>query len=85
MNKVLEKTATESGVSVENLLNDQKNLDFVNYTNIIDAGDSNYLSNVMQYMDEENQRMAIKYLDSDNNVCEVSVKIIPENNVGLGH
>lgn len=85
MNKVLEKTATESGVSVENLLNDQKNLDFVNYTNIIDAGDPNYLSNVMQYMDEENQRMAIKYLDSDNNVCEVSVKIIPENNVGLGH
>lgn len=78
MNKVLKTTAENTGLSVDELLSDQTNIDFTNYTNIINAGDDEYLRHTIRYIKDTGSEMTIKYLDENNNVQESSVIIMPE-------
>lgn len=77
MNNVLNVTADAHNTSVEELLSDQNNVEFSEYTNIIDAGDSNYLAHVIRYNDEEDVPFVVQMLDEDGNVYENSVTILP--------
>lgn len=73
MDTVLNKTAEETGISKEELLADQSNTSFTDYTNIISVGDSNYLSNVVRFnMDDE---FYINELTPDGEIETHTVKI----------
>lgn len=50
MNTVLKTTSENTGLSVDELLSDQTNTEFTNYTYIVNCGDSNYVSNVVRYL-----------------------------------
>lgn len=82
MMKVLKETASQTGVSVDRILEDQENIDFVNYTHIIDAGDPNYLSNVMQYTNSLEEGFVIKEIDANGNIIENQVRIMPVSKMG---
>lgn len=73
MDTVLNKTAEETGVSKEELLADQSNTSFTDYTDIISVGDSNYLSNVVRFnMDDE---FFINEMTPDGEIETHTVKI----------
>lgn len=82
MMKVLNETASQTGVSVDAILEDQENIDFVNYTHIIDAGDPNYLSNVMQYTNSLEEGFILKEIDENGNIIENQVRIMPVSTMG---
>lgn len=82
MMKVLNETASQTGVSVDAILEDQENIDFVNYTHIIDAGDPNYLSNVMQYTNSLEEEFILKEIDENGNIIENQVRIMPVSTMG---
>ena len=50
MKSVLKTTSENTGLSVDELLSDQTNTEFTNYTYIVNCGDSNYVSNVVRYL-----------------------------------
>jgi len=82
MMKVLNETANQTGVSVETILENQENIDFVNYTHIINAGDPNYLSNVMQYTNSLEEGFVLKEIDENGNIIENQVRIMPTSTMG---
>lgn len=77
MMKVLNETSLQTGVSIEDILKDQENLDFVNYTHIINVGDPNYLAHVMQYTNNLNEGFTLLEIDENGNIIENSIKILP--------
>ncbi len=77
MRKVLEKTSSETKESIDEILSSQKNLDFTNYTNIIKAGDKDYLKHVLRYLSDYDDGIKIKYVDDSGNICENNVTILP--------
>lgn len=50
MKVVLRATSENTGQSVDELLSDQTNTEFTNYTYIVKCGDPNYVSNVFRYL-----------------------------------
>ncbi len=58
----------------------KKNLDFTNYTNIIKAGDKDYLKHVLRYLSDYDDGIKIKYVDDNGNICENNVTILPSKN-----
>ena len=50
MKSVLKTPSENTGLSVDELLSDQTNTEFTNYTYIVNCGDSNYVSNVVRYL-----------------------------------
>lgn len=79
MNKVLNQTSNVTGLSVDEILDDQSNLDFMDYTGIINVGDSEYLNHVMSFVQNPEDGFYIKYRDRDGNIIENNVAILPEN------
>ena len=77
MNNVLEVTANANNTTVEDLLSDQNNIAFSEYTNIINAGDSEYLAHVIRYNENEDEPFVVQMLDENGNVYENSVTILP--------
>lgn len=76
MNTVLKTTSENTGLSVDELLSDQTNTEFTNYTYIVNCGDSNYVSNVVRYLtDGEITIQTInEYGEVENLVIEVAQK-----------
>lgn len=79
MSKVLEATASAQDTTITDLLSDQSNLDFTEYTDIIDVGDPNYLQNVVRYMENPEEGFSIKYVDEFGEIQEERIAILPEN------
>lgn len=77
MIKVLNATASASNTSVEELLSDQNNIEFSEYTNLIDAGDSEYLAHVIRFNENEDEPFVVQMLDENGNVYENSVTVLP--------
>lgn len=73
MKKVLNQTANQYGCTVEDLLIDQTNTDFIEFTNMIKEGDAEYLSHVIRYVDDDNSELSIRYLDENMDIQEVSI------------
>lgn len=77
MNQVLSATANANNTTVDQLLSDQNNIEFSEFTNIIDAGDSEYLAHVIRYNENEDEPFVVQMLDESGNVYENSVTILP--------
>ncbi len=78
MKKVLNYTAELTGISKEDILSDQNNLDFMNYTDIIKVGDPDYLKHVMRYVENLEDGLNIRYINDSGEIDELHVTILPE-------
>lgn len=71
---VFARTSEETGIPVDELFNDQTNVEFMNYTNILDWGDPNYLNNVSRYIDNSND-ITLKTIDNEGNINNITIAI----------
>lgn len=70
MDKIFARIQEETGQSKEEILSDQTNLIFYEYTSILGQGDPNYLSNVFQFIDEYGDTITFKHLQNGEVVEE---------------
>lgn len=79
MKKVLEKTEKETGCPVDEILRDQQNLSFMKYTNVVQAGDPEYLNHIVRYVENIEDGISIKnvndYGEIDQNVVYIASTI----------
>lgn len=73
MAQVLDYTASKTGVSVNDILADQTNLSFMNYTRIINVGDPDYLIHVLAHTTGD-EVLTFQTEEEDND----SVQILPK-------
>lgn len=76
METVLAETARNTGQDVKDILSDQTNTTFVEYTHIPGVGDKDYLSHVFQYLDEVGSTITFKHLDGEGNIITEEVTLI---------
>lgn len=81
MTKILNQTALSTGVSVSDILKDQTNLDFMDYTAMVQCGDPEYLNHVLRYMDSVEDGIDIKYIDEEGEIKEEMVRILPSSSL----
>lgn len=84
MNRLLEYTAQMTGVSVEDIISNQENLDFMNYTEIVmkdkeNKGDFKYLQNVLQFVENPEEDIWFKVINSYGEIEELHVAILPSH------
>ena len=49
MNKILDETSAKTGLTKTNIINNDNCLEWLNYTNVVNAGDPNYVNNVLSW------------------------------------
>ena len=64
--KVLKETSNHTGLTIDELINDPSNTEFLKYRDIIDIGDPLYFEHVTQYI--INQEDGITAFDHENNL-----------------
>mgnify|MGYP001076701946 CR=1 FL=1 len=80
MQQVLDYTAKMTGTSKQEILADQTNLDFMNYTNIVkNQGDSNYLMHVLRYVENIEDGIDIQYINREGEIDNLHVTILPNS------
>ena len=77
MNSVLRHTSADLNISKDELLADQDNLAFTNYTKYASGGDKHYINNVSRYLNDTDY---IYYLDidEDGNITEYKHDLVKE-------
>lgn len=83
METVLAETARNTGQDVRDILSDQTNTTFVDYTHIPGVGDKDYLSHVFQFLDEEGSVITFKHLDGEGNIITEEITLFSQANKGL--
>lgn len=73
MDKVMNETSRNVGVSVDDLLSDQTSTEFTNYTFIVDCGDPNYVTNVFRYLTDG--EITIQILNEDGSVGSLVIGV----------
>lgn len=80
MEKVFQKTFEETGQSKEEILMNQSNITFYDYTNIAGQGDPKYLSNVFAFMDEYGDTVTFKHL-VNGEVVEENIQVFQQQKI----
>lgn len=80
MEKIFDKTREDTGQTKEEILSDQTNITFYNYTYVPGEGDSNYLSNVFQFIDEYGDSITFKHLQNGE-VVEETIHVYNEEHI----
>lgn len=80
MDKIFAKIQDETGQTKEEILSDQTNLSFYEYTSILGQGDPNYLSNVFQFIDEYGDTITFKHLQNGE-VIEEKIHVYNEEHI----
>lgn len=79
MEKVLEEAALNLGISVDEILDDPTNTDWLEYRDIIDVGDKNYLEHVIRYVPNPEDEIWMNYIDEDGNIQQTTITFYNEN------
>lgn len=78
MQKVMNATSQATGLSIDELLSDQTNMEFRNYTNVVSVGDSSYFINVAKHAEGE---FNVIIPTGDNHFSNYSVNVNFENRI----
>lgn len=70
MEGIFQKTFEETGQRKEEILSDQSNLSFYDYTFLPGQGDPKYLSNIFQFIDEYGDEITFRHLQNGEEVEE---------------
>ncbi len=81
MGEVLNLTASETHKTVEEILADQSDASFIDYTSVIDSGDKNYIKNVLSYIDSNGEALTLKHLNEDGEIVTEEVTVYAKNQV----
>lgn len=79
MDKVMEETSLNTGLSVDEILADPTNTDWLPYREIIDVGDKNYLEHVLRYIPNQEEGIWINYIDENGDIQQSSITFYNEN------
>lgn len=85
MDDVLEYTALETGQTIEEILADQQNISFYQYTYIANTGDPEYLSNVFAFLNDYGDVITFKHLGENNEIIEEEISIFSTQQLGGYH
>ena len=86
VNNILKLTSSETGIPVDNIIQDPSNSSFLDYTYVIDlnyggaGGDKNYLKHVLRYV--EDKKDALYAIDQDN-VYNLTVDFQKTNSLSI--
>ncbi|MDE5630237.1 MAG: transglycosylase SLT domain-containing protein [Bacilli bacterium] len=75
MDKVLAQTALETGQTIDEMLADQENISFYQYTDIVEKGDPEYLSNVFAFLSDYGDVITFKHFDENHEIVEEVIYI----------
>lgn len=75
MYKVLPETSKQTGLSIDELLSDQTNLEFMKYTHIAKCGDPEYINHITWYL-ENSEDIAFKVIDENGEISEISTSFV---------
>lgn len=78
MDNVISQLSYVTNESYDSIVADKNEIDYMNYTNIINAGDYEYLYHVMRYVDSDN--LYISYLDENNSISNSEVQVYSDTN-----
>ena len=67
-NEIIDTTMNKTGLTRDQILSDVENPVFVDYSYVCDAGDPNYVPNVLQYL---NCDMIVTFVDENGEISEV--------------
>lgn len=79
MNKVLDEAAANLGISVDEILSDPTNTDWLPYRDIINVGDKNYLEHVIRYIPKQEEGVWVNYIDENGDIQQNSITFHNEN------
>ena len=74
MQIVLNETSRNTGQSVDNLLSDQTNVEFQNYTHVVECGDPKYVSNVCRYLTDG--EITVQRINDEGKVETLEIAIV---------
>lgn len=74
MDKIFDKIEEETGQTKEEILSDQSNISFYDYTYVPGEGDPEYLSNVFQFIDNYGDIVTFKHLQNGE-VIEEKIRV----------
>lgn len=75
MDAVLAKTMEETGQTREEILSDQENISFYQFTNVIKEGDPKYLSNIFAFLSDYGEVITFKHFGENNEIVEERISI----------
>lgn len=86
MEIILKAAASDQGITMDELLEDNTNISFMNYTYLITesddpeirGGDPDYLKNIIQYVENAEDGVWIKIVDEEGNINKIEVSFVPK-------
>lgn len=85
MDKVLAKAEEETGQTRDEMLADQGNITFYQFTYIINEGDPNYLSNVFSFLSDYGETITFKHFGDNHEIVEEVITIFSVQQMGGKH
>lgn len=75
MDKILELVAAETGLTRDELLADQENITFYQYTYTVNKGDPDYLCNVFAFLNDYGEIITFKHFGDNHEIVEEVITI----------
>ncbi len=75
MDKILELVAAETGLTREEILADQENITFYQYTYTVNKGDPDYLCNVFSFLNDYGEIITFKHFGDNHEIVEEVITI----------
>ena len=82
MNKVLNRASEETGQTRDEMLEDQENVSFYQFTDIVNKGDPEYLSNVFSFLNDYGDSITFKHFGDNNEIIEEEISIFSTQQLG---
>lgn len=80
MDKIFDKIREKTGQTKEEILSDQSNLTFYEYTSLPGQGDPKYLSNIFQFIDNYGDAITFKHLQNGE-VVEENIQVYNQEHI----
>lgn len=85
MDDIFDKIYEETGLTKKEILSDQENILFYQYTYVIDEGDPFYLSNVFAFLSDYGETITFKHFGDNHEIVEEAITIFSTQNSNSYH
>lgn len=82
MNKVLDRASEETGQTRDEMLADQENISFYQFTSIVNKGDPEYLSNIFAFLNDYGETITFKHFGENHEIVEEEISIFSTQQLG---
>lgn len=85
MDKILELVSAETGLTRDELLADQENITFYQYTYTVNKGDPDYLCNVFAFLNDYGEVITFKHFGDNHEIVEEVITIFSTQQTNTYH